>query len=416
MYTLALLACLVAQTPSPPPSAEQVFRLTTGGKVTGTLENPDESPREKYVIRTPEGGTVTLTKDQVAKVEKQSPREAEYERIRGDYPDTVEGQWQLAEWCREHRLLEARKDHLRRVIELDPDHRAARVALGYTQMNGRWATQAEIMTGRGYKYHEGRWRLPQEIEELERKDKHNRAEKDWFVKIKRYRQWLNDQRSDQALQALSIIEDPYAVEAIVAQFKREPVEDVRLVFVDVLARINDDAARKALVEISMRDESEEVRLSAIERLVKVKDEKLLGAYVAGLHSKDNLMVNRAAVALSRLGDPAAVGPLVDALITIHKFKVQQGNPGATTGSFARPDKNGNLPPGAGGAGGIGGGGLSVGSKTIVVNQEMRNPAVHDALVQLARVNFDYDVPAWKAWLATQTKPESITSRRDEAAP
>lgn len=412
MKAIVLLAAVLG--PADPQAAEQVFHLSSGGRVAGVLENPDESPREKYVIRTADGGAVTLSADQVTKVEAQSPREAEYERIRGEYPDTVEGQWQLAEWCREQRLAEARKEHLRRVIELEPNHRAARRALGYTQSGGRWATQAEIMTARGYKLHQGRWRLPQEIEEMARKDKHNRAEKDWFVKIKRYRGWLNDQRADQALAALQAIEDPYAVEAVRGQFKDEPIENVRLIYVDVLARINDAAAHKALVQISMQDESEEVRLSAIERLAKAKDESLVAAYVAGLQSKENLQVNRAAVALARLGDASAVPALVDALVTVHKRKVQQGNPGALGGSFARPDKNGNLPPAP--PGGSLGGGLSVGSKTIIVNEHMRNPAVHDALVQLARVNFDYDVSAWRAWLAAQKKPESITSRRDEAAP
>ena len=54
--------------------------------------------------------------------------ETEYERIRPTYADTAEAQWELAQWCREHKLPAQRTVHLRRVIELDPEHVEARRA------------------------------------------------------------------------------------------------------------------------------------------------------------------------------------------------------------------------------------------------------------------------------------------------
>ena len=101
--------------------------------------------------------------------------EIKYDQTRDNYADTVEGQWKLAEWCRENRLPKQRKTHLERVVELDPEHAAARHALGYSHIQGRWVTQAKLMTENGYVRYKGAWVLPQEIEILEEKGKEKQA-------------------------------------------------------------------------------------------------------------------------------------------------------------------------------------------------------------------------------------------------
>ena len=78
--------------------------------------------------------------------------------------DTAAAQWELAQWCREHKLSAEREVHLRRVIELDPDHVEARRALGYSKIDGQWTTQEEAMTKRGYVRYKGQWKTPQEVE------------------------------------------------------------------------------------------------------------------------------------------------------------------------------------------------------------------------------------------------------------
>ena len=137
------------------PAAADVFVLSTGGQIEGTLVNTPDSPRDRYVIQTALGGQVTLNKDQVKQIVHKKPAEVEYEKIRHQYPDTVDGQWALAEWCREHHLSDLRKTHLKRIIQLDPDHVAARGLLGYGKFDGEWKTQQEVMTDRGYVEYKG---------------------------------------------------------------------------------------------------------------------------------------------------------------------------------------------------------------------------------------------------------------------
>ena len=92
--------------------AHDSFLLTNGGQVEGTLVNTTENPRTKYVIKTNSGGEITLDRNQVAEMHRTKPAELNYIKLRPQYPDTVEGQWALAELCRTTQLQEERVRHL----------------------------------------------------------------------------------------------------------------------------------------------------------------------------------------------------------------------------------------------------------------------------------------------------------------
>src|SRR5271169_5664808 len=97
------------------PARAEVLILTNGGRIEGEILNADEKPRTKYVVKIAAGSQVTLQTAQVKEVQHLKPAESEYEKISPTYPDTVAGQWALAEWCREHRLIQERKTHLERI-------------------------------------------------------------------------------------------------------------------------------------------------------------------------------------------------------------------------------------------------------------------------------------------------------------
>lgn len=122
-FVLIVLLAMLA-----PPAAAEVFLLAGGGRIQGDLVNRDEVPRRKYIIRTDDGAVISLDAARVQKVLHQRLDEVEYERIRPTYADTAAAQWELAQWCREHKLSAKRVLHLRRVIELDPEHVEARRA------------------------------------------------------------------------------------------------------------------------------------------------------------------------------------------------------------------------------------------------------------------------------------------------
>lgn len=389
--------------------ATEHFTLANGGQLTGELLNPDQIPRETYKIRTPDGVTVTLDSRLVQNRTQVRPALEEYARRKPEYPDTVEGQFALAQWCRENNLYTQRKIHLNRVIELEPDHADARRMLGYVQIEpGKWATQEDIMESRGFVKYRGRWRLPQEIKLIEQRRKQELAEKEWFRKIKLWRSWIvnGNTQAQQAVQRIRTVDDPLAIPALKQKLEEEPFPEIRLLYVHALSRIDTIEANELLANRFLSDEHREVRLTCLDYMVDDPQPEILAMLIQNLRSKDNGVINQAAYGLKELGDESAVAPLIDALVTEHKFKQTIGNPGGGM-SFTFGGASG----GSGGSG-FNGTGMSAGGKTQIIAVHKANPLVLEALVELTGQNFNYNMPAWKAWFAGQKAPESLNARRD----
>ena len=154
-----------------------VVELTNGGRIEGKVV--DGSPSDPVVvIEVATGGKMELPQSEVSHVEKSTDAEAEYELAHGA-PDTVDAQWKLAEWSREHKLSEQSKQHLARVLELDPDHKEAGQLMGYREVSGDWMTRDEQMAARGLVEYEGKWLTRQHVELLEREKQLREATADW---------------------------------------------------------------------------------------------------------------------------------------------------------------------------------------------------------------------------------------------
>jgi hypothetical protein len=399
VWLLATAAALAAQI-----CQADIFLLHNDGQVRGELVNPSQSPRTTYVIKTTSGGQVTLDAAQVKEVKRQTPAEVQYDRVRADYPDSVEGQWKLAEWCRQNRLPKQRKVHLERIIELDGNHADARHALGYSQIQGRWVTQDALMKENGYVRYAGKWMLPQEVEILEHDRKETLAQKEWGAKLKRWHGWLDTDKSQQAETNIKAIDDPFAARALARHLEKDQRRNVRMLYLEALGRINAPAGLDTLVNVSLFDGDEEIRLACLDQVVSHQYKPAVGKYVQALKSKDNVVVNRAAVCLGQMKNTSAVGPLIDALVTTHTFQIPKGQPGGTSATFGTGQNSGS-------------GGFSFGGSGFeTVKQRLENRAVLQALVDLTGgVSFNYDVKGWKYWYIAQKKPQSLDARRDGAS-
>jgi hypothetical protein len=378
-------------------AAADELLLAGGGRLSGKLVNADQSPRTTYVVQLASGGTLTLARDQVRQVITESAPAAEYARLRHEQPDTVAGQWAIAEWCKEQKLTEVRRQHLARILELEPDHREARAALGYTKINGRWTTQAQHQTAMGKVLYKGTYWYPQAIEIMENRERAEKAKMLWFTNLKRWRDQIDSDKGAAAAAAITAIADPAALWALKENLANEPNEDVRLLYVKALARIGTGDAQVLLAERSLQDPSEEVRLTALDYLDDEPRYSLISLYIQGLRSGDNQVVNRSAVALSRFKDQRAIAPLIEALVTTHKYKVTTGN---------------SSPGGISAANGSMGSGLSMGQSTKVMTRMEQNQAVLETLVVLTGgQNFRYDIEAWKSWYAGRKKNNLLDVRR-----
>jgi hypothetical protein len=338
----------------------------------------------------------------------------DYDAVRERYADDVEGNWALAEWCKEHKLHDRRTEHLRRVLELDPDHAAARRALGYSRIGGQWLTREQFMTARGYVRHRGRWVLPQEKVLLESRETQSAATKQWMRKIKLWLSYSHDERPD--LQArgqanLRGIDDAAALEALNEILGEHEDERYRLLMVEILANIDDPKVTSQLVARSLTDPSVEVRSTAIELVVEGGGPDAMEKYKRALHSDENQVVRRAAAALGQFNDVAVVPALIEALVTEHKVAIpDRGASGlgfTNTTVAPRGDTVGPLPGGASGPFVIpsrSGFGLGYGggrpTKALV---EIRNSEALFALNKLTSKNFGYDKGTWRLYWESQQR-------------
>jgi len=260
----------------------------------------------------------------------------------------------------------------------------------------RRPTPQEVMTQRGLVRYRGSWRTVQEIELLERADRANLARKEWETRLERLRKKLDaSNQSTTDTEEIREISDPFAVPALAAALAREPQPRVRACYVEALSHVRGPEALSALIVVALDHADPETRILAVERLITAGSDASVPALVAALGGADNERINRAAEALGRLGSSAAIGPLIEVLETEHLVTVAGGAPeGSTTATFTPS-----------------GGGLSMGSGPKRVKTRVRNQRVLEALVSLSGANFEWNLTAWRNWLASRQTPPDFDPRR-----
>ncbi|MCE9528722.1 MAG: HEAT repeat domain-containing protein [Planctomycetales bacterium] len=365
------------------------FRLASGGQVQGEWLNKEEMPLVRYVIRQPSGVMLKLMQEQVREHLRELPAEREYEERAQQTPDTVEGQWKLAEWCRDHHLMRQRTSHLERVIELDPNHQTARALLGFAFVGGRWTTKQDLHHSEGFEFYKGRWRTSQEIELMESRSKRELAEKAWLAKLVRLRSHLGSDKS--AADTIIAIKDPAAIPALSTMLSRERLREVKMLFIDVLENMQSGDAVQVLVRVSLSDPDEEVYHYCIDKIVRLKIPHVADSFISALKDSSNPVVNRAAMALARIDDATAISPLIDALITIHQRTLpSRVSPDATAASFSADGGTSFL--------------QNDGPKVIVAR--VQNQEVLAALTKLTKTTFGYDQRAWRLWYDQEKRAQA----------
>ena len=143
----------------------------------------------------------------------------------------------------------------------------------------------------------------------------------------------------------------------------------------------------------------EIRHQCLEYLIKSGRPGWSTPYIRALKNRDNEIVNRAGAALGQIGDADAIGPLIDALITKHKFKISDANPDQHAYTFSPRWRRVQL------------------RRQRPAGRHRRRCATRPcsaALVTLSGgTSFDYDQEQWRRWLAAQAKLNAVDVRRDE---
>ena len=380
----------------------ETFLLGSGGSLDGRLVNPDESPREKYVIRLESGGTVTLERSQVTQVTREADEIAWYRQWLPKVPQTVEGHWTMAEECRQRSLKDQRAYHLQEILKLDPEHEAARYGLGYSRVDGKWVKTDEWNRAQGYVRYRGSWRIPQDVALEQAAEATEKKVKGWKQRLKTLRTWVERPRGREreALDEIRSIQEPTAVPGLAELAKDTTApRDLRLLAIDVMSRQPSYLVVPVFVDRVMKDPEAAIRDASLDALARIDSPQSVRLLLRYLDSKDNVEVNRAGICLGALRAEDAALPLINALVTEHRFRIEtsSGGPGQYNAGF----------------GNTGGNSFSAGGRPKIVTQSLRNEGVLNALVAIfPNTNFGYDIEGWKAWFVDQHRAVDVDLRRE----
>jgi hypothetical protein len=275
----------------------------------------------------------------------------------------------------------------------------------------RWLSRDDLMVQRGLVFFEGKYRTPQDIAIRQRNDVAGDGEADWHGKVRLWRSWLNNRREERVAEAeanFASLDDPQATPALVKLLDDEENDWAFDIMLATLGRLDDPLAIETLVSYSLEYEhphkprAAEVRADCLDYLVNGARPVSILPYVQALKSADNIIVNRAGTALGRLGNPAAISPLIDALVTRHKYQIVPGGGGAPGDITAGFDPSGSS------------GGLSMGgNRPQIIQRDRENLYVLRALSKLSGgQSFDFDEQAWRHWYVDLQMRQHANARRD----
>ena len=147
-----------------------VVHLTSGGKLEGKVTETATG----YAVQL-ESGLVQIKKDQVASIEKKASALELYEQKLAELKqakklEDADAQADLASWCTKNGLKAKAKEHYEKTLSLNPNHSAARQALGFQLFNGAWMTEVQVKEAQGMVKYKGQWMSKEQADRWARED------------------------------------------------------------------------------------------------------------------------------------------------------------------------------------------------------------------------------------------------------
>jgi hypothetical protein len=393
-----LLLCSPAQ-----PARADIFYLRNGDKIDGEVV---KEKRDSFRVRTV-SGVVSIKKANIERVEKAPSPWERYDKKRGETADTADGHYELAEWCGKQGLDPEHRAHLKIAIAIDPNHAAARQALGYVLKDGSWIKARSTSAP-------SREALNAERKAKEEEQLVQKLVAQWFVKIKAIHRGNLANREPQSKDyrrgrdLVLRIDDPLAIPALTGVLSTGDIA-ARLLLVEALARFKEDEATMNLVVVALLDPAPEVRKQAAIELIPRKDDRVSRELREALTADEDIMVRNAASALGILKAPEAVEDLIRVLSFVERRPVEVTRAVMLDRVyivFVRPSRHRHgsraflyVPNSIG----VLGPDSLVGTES---HLEMQTVAVYrtevqEALIAITGQNFGFDGQAWQGWWRQQ---------------
>ncbi len=381
------------------------IELSGGGQLTGAIKlakKPDGSTTHA-VVKIDDDLSIAVAGTHVRHTVVAADLQEYRDRAAAAGQD-AESQFQLAHWCKLQTLLPQYRHHLARTIELDPDHRYARAALGYIRHDTQsgWISAETLRRDQGLIRSSKGWVLPEVLAARNQADEADKQSKLWIKKFRRLH--ANAVRGDgEAIAEIKAIDDPMATRAIADELLRSRnsklnLRNLRMIYVRLLGRLRNGGTVAALVEMGLNEPDELIREESLRQLTEYGASSAVATYVPLLSSSSPAQVDASARALTFFVDPELAFAYVNALVTEKQSQIQVGS-GGTQAGF----------------GNNGVSGMNYGSKTYTKTDSVRHPAALQLVKTIAPgVDYGYDEAAWRRYFAALRNPYRADLRRDSS--
>jgi len=208
-----------------------------------------------------------------------------------------------------------------RVLDVEPEHRAARRALGYELVGDRWLRGDDLCRARGFIHHDGRWMTAQEFAEATRPAREAAEQQAGEARVLALLGAIASEEPERVANARRrlAVEDARFKLAPLAKALRCQPASLRIYAAEELGRLDDPLAVPALLKRAVQDPDENVRAAVVDALREIGEPSTVHPLGRALDSRYVEVRVAAAQALGRLGDE------VGAAYLIKKWEARSGD-------------------------------------------------------------------------------------------
>lgn len=133
-----------------------------------------------------------VKKSEVSELVKKRSFMDEFDDRLGKLPaDDAEAIFEFGRWLEENDWASRAKLAYAEVLDLDPDHKGARRALGYSLYEGAWVSPEELNRRKGLVEFEGRWYTKHDLDELKKQIEGDEKQRQAFAERRQVNDKLN---------------------------------------------------------------------------------------------------------------------------------------------------------------------------------------------------------------------------------
>ncbi|MEM7164359.1 MAG: hypothetical protein AAF581_02790 [Planctomycetota bacterium] len=384
------------------------IHLHGGRTVSGKVVQEAEDNNGVVVVQLASGGLVRIPVADVARIERGlAPREEFAAREKALPRGSSTATYQLATWARKNGLRSESERLLWRVLDLYPQHRQAREALGFRRLGALWLTEDDYQRATGKIQLDGKWLTRQQyLAALKKADTEQVATAQQLLADAAGHQPRKVRQ--QALERFRAMPARERSRALV-DASESPRWRERQFAVREFAQLDDPSYRSRLAHVAVTDGKRSVRDEALRVLKKWNHADTALSFIPYVGSGDERQRVNAVRALNVFPDKRAAGTLIDRASQIYgsfgrvhfasvvqrayvkDYELVSGGTGLVVQEVADPV-------------------IDTMNTGVVLDIEVKRVELVSIFATLGRISgerYGTNVPKWREWWAEETgKPQT----------